>query len=162
MIISIKEVRNFIISILIPLIVGYLSNVLSRLLSGISTSTYYSQLIKPSFAPPSFIFPIVWTILYVLMGISSYGIFSSKSDYIGVSFWVYALQLALNFFWPIIFFKSQLYTFAFVWILLLICAVALMITMFSKVNKISAYLMIPYLVWCIYAAYLNLGVVVLN
>ena len=80
MIISIKEVRNFIISILIPLIVGYLSNVLSRLLSGISTSTYYSQLIKPSFAPPSFIFPIVWTILYVLMGISAYKILKKGYD----------------------------------------------------------------------------------
>ena len=63
LIISIKEVRNFIISILIPLIVGYLSNTLSNLLAGLSTSTYYSQLIKPSFAPPGYIFPIVWTIL---------------------------------------------------------------------------------------------------
>ena len=135
--------KPFLLSILVPVLIGFISG----------------MIILPDVA---FVFPIVWTILYVLMGISSYGIFSSKSDYISVSFWIYALQLALNFFWPIIFFKSQLYTFAFVWILLLICAVTLMIIMFSKVNKISAYLMIPYLIWCIYAAYLNLGVVVLN
>ena len=101
MIISIKEVRNFIISILIPLIVGYLSNVLSRLLSGISTSTYYSQLIKPSFAPPSFIFPIVWTILYVLMGISAYKIL--KKGYNKLQYkkdiYFYALNLKETKWW---------------------------------------------------------------
>lgn len=149
--------KPFLLSILVPVIIGFISGMLI-----LPDVVIYSILQLPPGVPPAFVFPIVWTILYVLMGISSYGIFSSKSDYIGVSFWVYALQLALNFFWPIIFFKSQLYTFAFVWILLLICAVTLMIIMFSKVNKISAYLMIPYLIWCIYAAYLNLGVVVLN
>ena len=149
--------KPFLLSILVPVLIGFISGMIILPDVGI-----YSMLQLPPGAPPAFVFPIVWTILYVLMGISSYGIFSSKSDYISVSFWIYALQLALNFFWPIIFFKSQLYTFAFVWILLLICAVTLMIIMFSKVKKISAYLMIPYLIWCIYAAYLNLGVVVLN
>ena len=124
--------KPFLLSILVPVLIGFISGMIILPDVGI-----YSILQLPPGAPPAFVFPIVWTILYVLMGISS------KSDYIGVSFWVYALQLALNFFWPIIFFKSQLYTFAFVWILLLICAVTLMITMFSKVNKISAYLMIP-------------------
>ena len=84
LIISIKEVRNFIISILIPLIIGYLSNSLSSLLSGVSTSQYYSQLIKPSFAPPGYIFPIVWTILYVLMGISAYKILKKGSIFFTV------------------------------------------------------------------------------
>ena len=129
--------KPFLLSILVPVLIGFISGMIILPDVGI-----YSMLQLPPGAPP--------------------GIFSSKSDYISVSFWIYALQLALNFFWPIIFFKSQLYTFAFVWILLLICAVTLMIIMFSKVNKISAYLMIPYLIWCIYAAYLNLGVVVLN
>ena len=133
--------KPFLLSILVPVLIGFISGMIILPDVGI-----YSMLQLPPGAPPAFVFPIVWTI----------------SDYISVSFWIYALQLALNFFWPIIFFKSQLYTFAFVWILLLICAVTLMIIMFSKVNKISAYLMIPYLIWCIYAAYLNLGVVVLN
>ena len=116
--------KPFLLSILVPVLIGFISGMIILPDVGI-----YSMLQLPPGAPPAFVFPIVWTILYVLMGI---------------------------------FFKSQLYTFAFVWILLLICAVTLMIIMFSKVNKISAYLMIPYLIWCIYAAYLNLGVVVLN
>ena len=74
MIISVKEVINFLISVLIPLIVGFLSSVITQLIAGIDTSTYYSQLIKPGFAPPSMVFPIVWTILYILMGISAYKI----------------------------------------------------------------------------------------
>ncbi|MDX5708720.1 TspO/MBR family protein, partial [Clostridioides difficile] len=72
MIISVKEIRNFLINIFIPLIIGYLSSILTMIISGTDISTYYLQLTKPSFAPPAFIFPIVWTILYILMGISSY------------------------------------------------------------------------------------------
>ncbi|MGL5329996.1 MAG: TspO/MBR family protein, partial [Peptostreptococcaceae bacterium] len=72
MIISIKEIRNFLISILIPILIGYCSSALAELVSGLSTSEYYSQLIKPGFSPPSYVFPIIWTILYTLMGISAY------------------------------------------------------------------------------------------
>ena len=109
MIISIKEVRNFIISILIPLIVGYLSNVLSRLLSGISTSTYYSQLIKPSFAPPSFIFPIVWTILYVLMGISAYKILKKGCNVLLLVTTCFKLCMEHTIFWT----RIKIYGFSY-------------------------------------------------
>ena len=79
--------KPFLLSILVPVLIGFISGMIILPDVGI-----YSMLQLPPGAPPAFVFPIVWTILYVLMGISSYGIFSSKSDYIGVSFWVYALQ----------------------------------------------------------------------
>ncbi|WP_330616171.1 TspO/MBR family protein [Romboutsia sp. 13368] len=134
MIISIKEVRNFIISILIPLIIGYLSNSLSSLLSGVSTSQYYSQLIKPSFAPPGYIFPIAWTILYVLMGISSYKILKKGSTLSKVkdAMFYYWLQLGLNFIWSILFFGLGLRFTALVDLILLIIVLIIMIYKFYK------------------------------
>ena len=157
MIISIKEVRNFIISILIPLIVGYLSNVLSRLLSGISTSTYYSQLIKPSFAPPAFIFPIVWTILYILMGISSYLILRKGYNLPKVrdAIFYYGLQLVLNFIWSILFFGFGLRFTALIDIIIMILVSIIMISKFSKIDKRSGYINLIYLMWLVYAGFLN-------
>lgn len=157
LIISIKEVRNFIISILIPLIVGYLSNTLSNLLAGLSTSTYYSQLIKPSFAPPGILFPIVWTILYILMGISSYKIFKKGYDLPKVkdAMFYYWLQLGLNFIWSILFFGLGLRFTALVDLILLIIVVSIMIYKFGKIDKKAMYLNIPYLIWLLYAFVLN-------
>ena len=164
MIISIKEVRNFIISILIPLIIGYLSNVLSRLLSGISTSTYYSQLIKPSFAPPSFIFPIVWTILFILMGISAYIINKKGNELAKVkdAMFYYKLQLVLVFLWSILFFGFGLRLTALIDLIILLITVIVMILKFYKINKAAAYLNIPYLAWLIYAFFLNYFIWIIN
>ena len=110
MIISIKEIRNFLISILIPILVGYCSSTIANLLAGIDANTYYSQLIKPGFAPPSFIFPIVWVILYTLMGISAYKIMKKGYDLYKVrdAMFYYWLQLFLNFIWSILFFGLDL------------------------------------------------------
>ena len=164
MIISIKEVRNFIISILIPLIIGYLSNFLSNLLSGLSTSTYYSQLIKPSFAPPGILFPIVWTILYVLMGISSYKILKKGHELSKVkdAMFYYWLQLALNFLWSILFFGLDLRFTALIDLVLLIIVVSIMMYKFYKIDKKAMYLNIPYLVWLFYALFLNYFVWIIN
>ena len=159
LIISIKEIRNFIISILIPLIIGYLSNILANLLSGLSISTYYSQLIKPSFAPPGIIFPIVWTILYVLMGISSYIIFKKGFDLSKVkdAIFYYCLQLALNFTWSILFFGLDLRFTALITLILLI-----MMYKFSKIDKKAMYINIPYLIWLVYALFLNYFIWIIN
>lgn len=145
------------ISILIPLAVGQISALLTR-----SPSTAYEMLNKSSVSPPGAIFPIVWTILYILMGISCYLIITSGSeDTKNALFW-YALQLTLNFFWSLIFFNLQLYLFAFVWLLLLIAVIIVMIMKFYKIDPLAAYLQIPYLLWCIFAAYLNLSIYLLN
>jgi benzodiazapine receptor len=144
------------ISILIPLAVG----ALSALLSGNSAS--YSTLNKPSLSPPSYVFPIVWTILYILMGISAYLIYSSKNENSIKALRLYALQLFFNFFWSIIFFGLSQYFFAFLWLIILIFLIIMMIKQFYLIDPIAAYLQIPYLLWCIFAAYLNFSIFLMN
>ncbi|MGL5346479.1 MAG: TspO/MBR family protein [Peptostreptococcaceae bacterium] len=164
MIISVKEIRNFLISVLIPLLVGYASSFISSMISGESASMYYSQLIKPGFAPPSYIFPIVWTILYVLMGISAYVI--TKKGYevakVNDAIFYYKLQLGLNFLWSILFFGLDLKLTAMITLILIIIVVVVMIVKFYKVDKRAAYLNIPYLLWIIYALVLNYFIWIIN
>lgn len=151
------QIRSgLIISILIPLAVG----ALSALISG--NMSMYSSLNKPGLSPPSFIFPIVWTILYILMGISSYIIYVSGSPGTKTALYIYALQLFFNFCWSIIFFGFSQYLFAFVWLIALIILIVIMIKKFYSIEPIAAYLQIPYLIWCIFAAYLNLSIYLMN
>lgn len=144
-----------IISILIPLVIGSLSALFSN-------SSAYLTLNKPSFSPPSILFPIVWTILYILMGISSYIIYMSEDPRRYRALKTYAIQLIFNFFWSIIFFGLSQYLFAFLWLLALILLIIIMIRQFYKISPVAAYLQIPYLIWCIFAAYLNFMIVSMN
>lgn len=157
MIISVKEVKKFIYCILAPLLIGYLSNILSTLICGVDMTTYYNTLIKPGFAPPGIIFPIVWTMLYILMGISSYIIMSHKKNEVKVkdAIFYYWLQLGLNFLWSILFFGLQLRLTALVDLTLLIVVVIIMIYKFYKIRPSAAYINIPYIIWLIYAFILN-------
>ena len=150
-----KDKWVWIKSILIPVILG---GIVALLISG---SMDYNDLNRPPFSPPGFIFGIVWTVLYILMGVS-YGIIASK-DLVDKNInTIYYLQLFVNLLWPIAFFIFKWRLFAFIWLLLLIILVIKMIIDFYKKNQLSAYLQIPYLLWCIFAAYLNLGVYLLN
>ena len=153
-----EDKKSFIIALIIPLLVGLLSFLLTR--KGINF--YRNNLIKPSFAPPSFLFGIVWTILYVLMGISSYFIYNSMSCHRGNCLLLYFINLVLNFFWPIIFFNLQARLFAFLFILLLDIVVLFMIFCFYGINKKASYLQIPYFIWLIFASILNFSVYFLN
>lgn len=146
---KIKSKSNLIIAILIPIAVGTLSALLS---GGMST---FSVINKPALSPPGFLFPIVWTILYILMGISSYMIYESDSPYKGRALEVYAIQLFFNFFWSIIFFGFHRYFLAFLWLIALIFFIIIMIYRFYRISPKAAYLQIPYLLWCLFAAYLN-------
>lgn len=148
---------KLLISILIPLAVGQISALLTQ-----TPANTYDMLSKSSLSPPGVIFPIVWTILYILMGISCYLIITSGSEDTKNALIWYALQLTLNFFWSLIFFNLQFYLFAFIWLLLLIAVIIVMIIKFYKINPLAAYLQIPYLLWCIFAAYLNLSIYLLN
>lgn len=152
-----KSKTNLIIAILIPLAVGAVSAYLSR--GGMEA---YAMVNQPPLSPPDIVFPIVWTILYTLMGISSYIIYTSDSPKKENALKWYGIQLALNFFWSIIFFRFMLFLPAFIWLLLLISAIAIMIYKFNKIKPVAAYLNIPYIIWCIFAAYLNFGVYILN
>lgn len=152
-----KSKKVYIVSILIPLLIGWLAALL-----GMNGMAEYSQLIKPPLAPSGALFGIVWTILYILMGISSALIYCSRALQRENAIGVYTVQLAVNFMWTIFFFVFRWRLFSFLWILLLIALVALMIRQFYKIQPLAAYLQIPYLVWILFAAYLNLGIWYLN
>ena len=152
-----KNKKALIISILISVGVGALSALLTR-----NSMDVYEKVIQPPLSPPSWIFPVVWTILFVLMGISAYLIYRSDSLYRNSALRIYAIQLVVNFFWSIIFFNLEMYLLSFLWLLLLLLLIILMIMSFFKINKTAAYLQIPYLLWVTFAGYLNLGIYLLN
>ena len=116
---------------------------------------------KPPLSPSGSAFPIIWTILYILMGVS-YGILKSNMQTDDEINWIYYIQLAINAIWPIIFFNFKWRLFAFIWIILLVIAVISMIRKFYNKNEITGLLQIPYLLWTIFASYLNFGFYILN
>ena len=122
----------------------------------------YNSLNRPPLSPPSIVFPIVWTILYMLMGISIYIIMQSKRKLKKNARLIYYIQLITNALWSPIFFGFEEYFLAFLWILMLIVFVITMIFTFYKISKKAAYIQIPYLLWLLFASYLNFGVFVLN
>ncbi len=153
---QIKNKNALTIAILIPLATGVFSALLSNNMSS------YTTLNKPPFSPPSFIFPIVWSLLFIFMGISSYIIYNSDNKNKNKSLTIYGIQLFFNFCWSIIFFRFSQYLLAFVWLIILIMLILIMIRNFYKINPVSAYLQIPYLFWCIFASYLNFAIFLLN
>ena len=150
-----SKIKIYAKSILIPVIIGGVIGLI------ISRSIDYNSLQKPPLSPPSILFPIVWTILYVLMGIS-YGILDSKSLIELKTKIIFSLQLFVNATWSLIFFTLKWRLFAFIWIIILDVLVIVMIIDFFKKNKTAGLLQIPYLLWIIFASYLNLGVYLLN
>lgn len=142
-------------SILIPVIVG---GIVGLIISG---SIDYNSLQKPVLSPPSILFPIMWTILYILMGIS-YGILKSNNLTDSNINLIYYLQLFVNAMWSIIFFTLKFRLFAFIWIIILDILVIIMIIKFYNKNKLSGLLQIPYLLWILFASYLNLSIYLLN
>jgi len=147
------------ISILISEGVGALSALFSM-----GTMEKYKELIQPSFSPPGWIFPIVWSILYLFMGIASYLVYSSGADKKEVksALSFYALQLVFNFFWTILFFRFELRGLAFLWIIALLILVIITTVKFYKINKTAGYLMIPYVLWVSFASVLNYAIWQLN
>lgn len=150
-----EKLKTYAKSILIPVIVG---GIVGFLISG---SMDYNSLQKPFLSPPSLVFPIVWTILYILMGVS-YGRLKEKALLDNNILFIYYLQLAVNALWPIFFFVFKWRLFAFFWILLLVALVILMTIKFYKKDKIAGLLQVPYGIWTIFATYLNLGIYLLN
>lgn len=150
-----QNFKTYIKAILIPVLVGGIVGIL------ISGSMDYNVLEKPFLSPPSILFPIVWTILYILMGVS-YGIIKDKGLMDSETKFIYYLQLFVNAIWPIIFFVLKWRLFAFIWILLLDVLVIVMLTNFYNKNKLAGLLQIPYLIWILFASYLNLAFYVLN
>lgn len=148
-----KNLKVYFISIVSTLLVGVLAGLLSMNSMGI-----YSFINRPPLSPPSWLFPVVWTILYILMGIGV-AIYYIKTNKVPT---IYILQLIVNFIWPLIFFNLPAYFLSFVVLLLLIVLVINMIRKFSEVSKLAAFLQIPYLIWLLFAAYLNFAIYLLN
>lgn len=148
-------IKIYLKSILIPVVLGGFVGILT------SSNMNYSNLIKPVFSPPAILFPIVWTILYILMGVS-YGILKSNLQLTEKGKNIYYLQLFVNYLWPIFFFVFDLKLFSFFWILLLIVLVVFMIKEFYYKNKLTGLLQIPYLLWLVFASVLNFSIYWLN
>ena len=155
-----SKIRPYIVSVAVSLAVGALSAFFTR-----NTMDIYSTLSTPPLAPPSFLFPIVWTVLYVLMGISAAMIYKDSMATQRAkegALTTYAASLVFNFTWSIIFFNRRLFLFAFVWLLVLLALIIKTIVDYAKINKTAAYLQIPYALWVTFAGYLNLGIWWLN
>ena len=143
----------------IPLIVGAVSALLTK-----NSMETFGMLNQPPLSPPAWLFPVAWTLLYALMGISSYLIVTSDApkEEIREAIRIYAYQLIVNFLWSTFFFNFRWYLFSFLWLVLLWILVLIMIIKFKEISKAAAYMNIPYIIWLTFAAYLNLGIWILN
>lgn len=148
--------KKLLVCIAIPLAVGGLA----ALLTG-SSMEKFSSLNQPPLAPPGWLFPVVWTILYVLMGVASYLVLTSgRPDRFALR--LYGVQLAVNFLWPLLFFRWELYWFAFVWLVLLWVLVVATAVRFHEISALAGWLLVPYILWVTFAGYLNFSIAVLN
>ncbi len=150
--------KKLLIALGIPLAVGGLSALLS---GGMGQDRGMNQ---PPLSPPGWVFPVVWTVLYLLMGYASYLVWISdapKNEKRGALI-LYGAQLAANFIWPLLFFGAQMYLAALIWLVVLWILIFLTIRAFSRIDERAGDLLIPYILWVTFAAYLNLGIYLLN
>ena len=153
------NIKSLIISIAIPLALGGVSALIT-----VGAMQDFAALNKPPLSPPGYLFPIVWTVLYVLMGVASYIVLESdvasaeKKRALGV----YLAQLGFNFLWSIIFFTLGAYELAFLWLAVLLALVITATYRFWHIDRVSGILMLPYAVWVSFAAYLNLAISTIN
>lgn len=153
-----KNIINILL-VIAPILIGICSSILTR-----DMMVEYGTLNKPPLSPPTIVFPIAWTILYLLMGIAS-AIIYSKEEYgsdRSTGLTLHVVQLILNFFWSIIFFNMGKYYIAFVWLIILWLVVFSMMSNYKKISQTAFFLNVPYIVWLTFAGYLNLAVAIMN
>lgn len=161
-ILKVNGKRNLLLLFLLVFLIeigGFVSGLLSN-----SGASQYMEFIKPAFSPPGWVFPVVWTILYLLMAIALYRIilWGNEGKNIGKAVLYFIIQLALNYLWSIIFFRFNLYGIAFLEILLMLLFIVLTTIEFCKIDKKAALLMVPYILWVSFAAVLNYFIWMLN
>lgn len=149
--------KRLAVSVLIPILTGGAASLIN--LDGFKE---FETVNKPSITPPMIVFPIVWTVLYILMGLSTYIVYESPENGKTRAYFFYVMQLAANFLWTCFFFGAQDYLAAFVTVIILLLLISGMIFSFYGVNKKSAYLQIPYFIWVTFASYLNYLVHIMN
>ena len=150
-----KKLKTYITFILIPLAVGGLAAFLTR-----GNMDVFDTVTKPPLTPPAIDFPVVWSILYVLMGIGAARVYLKNPNSSAIS--VFGINLFFNFFWSIIFFNMRAFCFAFVWLLALLAVVIAMTVKFYREDKVAGLLQIPYCIWLLIAGYLNLFICLAN
>ena len=148
-----KKWKIYVIFIVLTLLIGVISGFISM-----GDMQEYATLEKPLLSPPAWLFPVVWTVLYVFMGIGAARVYIKTQSVP----WSYVIQLVFNFFWSIIFFNFGDYLFAFVWLLALLIFVIIMVIRFYSVDRLAGLLQIPYILWLLFAGYLNFMVYLLN
>lgn len=150
--------KKLLLCLAIPLAVGGLASLLS---GGMAD---YREMNQPPLSPPGWLFPIVWTILYLLMGYASYRVLTADAGptQINRALTLYGAQLALNFLWPLVFFGIGWYWAAFAVLIVLWVLIYLTMRAFSEIDELAGTLLLPYILWVTFAAYLNLGVALLN
>lgn len=152
------EWKPLLIALAIPLAVGGLAAWIGN--DGMQAM---QRLRQPPLAPPGWVFTVVWTVLYALMGVSSYRVYRADAEPgRRAALWIYGAQLVINFFWTIFYFVLGWRLFSFFWLLLIISLVAGMVYAFRRVDRLAGWLQTPYLAWLLFAAYLNLGTWMLN
>ncbi len=146
---------------LIFIVSAELVGALSALLTG-NNFSFYSELAKPPLSPPGWVFSVVWSVLYALMGLSAFLVYNSGSAGKRTALTLYIAQLFVNFLWSIVFFRFHALVLSAVVILVLLGLIILMIIMFHRIRPLAAYINIPYLLWVVFASYLNIGAAILN
>ncbi len=155
-----QKLKPYVISVAFSLGIGGLSALITA-----DNMDLYSRINQPPLAPPSWLFPVVWTILFILMGISSAMIWQERGknrQKVDIALSLYALNLFLNFFWSIIFFNMEAFLVAFIWLVALWVVILIMTIKFIRIKPIAGYLQIPYLLWVTFAGYLTLAIYILN
>ena len=151
------KIKPLAVSLAISLGVGGLSALLTK-----DSMEQYALLDQPPLSPPGWVFPVVWTVLFILMGIAAYMVWIETSPGRKGALWLYGVQLAFNFLWTIIFFNTQRYGFALAWIIALWALILATIKAFHRENETAGKLLVPYILWVTFATYLNAGVWYLN
>ena len=160
---KIGKVFLAILLIALPLMVGGIASVLT-----ISAQESFNKLNQPPLAPSAWLFPVVWTVLYILMGVASYLIYRLKANnekekrLKTIELVIFYVQLAFNFAWTLLFFNANLKYFSFGWLVVMWLMILVLIILAFRNRKASAWLLVPYLLWCTFAAYLNIMIAILN
>lgn len=152
-----KKIGKIILAIIIPLAVGGLSALITM-----NQMELFETVAKPPLAPPRWLFPVAWTILYILMGIASYLLYIADTEEGREALVLYGVQLFFNFFWSIIFFNLEAYWFALIWLFIMWIIILLLLIKSRKVDERAFWLLLPYFIWTTFAFYLNFGIAVLN
>ena len=150
-----QKYKPLILSIALPLGVGVAAGLLTM-----GAMEDFSALDQPPLSPPGWLFPVVWTILYILMGVSAWRI--KRIDRQARALAVYRLSLVFNFFWPIFFFVCQMWLLSLIWLVILWVLVLIYTAGYFRIDRVAGWLQVPYAVWCVFAIYLNFGILLLN